>query len=133
MSRILLVGLGSGALFAMMDGLINANPMGVRAMAAYRPVARASVNIIAGVGIDLVYGVVLAALFVSIFHSLPGSTGLVKGLAFAAMVWFLRVVMATLSQWMIVNLSAGAVAYMLVSGLAELLILGVLYGAVLHP
>jgi hypothetical protein len=38
--RILWVGLVAGVVFAILDALINANPMGARALAFYKPIAR---------------------------------------------------------------------------------------------
>jgi len=71
--------------------------------------------------------------FLLLYKSLPGETGLVKGLSFAILVWFFRVVMYTATQWMMFNIPIETLLYSLVAGLGEMLILGVLYGLALKP
>jgi hypothetical protein len=39
MIYVILVGLASGVLFAVLDALINANPLAQRILAAYKPIA----------------------------------------------------------------------------------------------
>jgi hypothetical protein len=133
MARYIVVSMTSGLLFGLMDGLINANSLARTLYAVYAPIARSSVNIAAGILIDLVYGFALAGIFLILYRALPGSAGLAKGISFALLVWFLRVVMSVASQWMIIKLPAAALAYTLVSGLVEMLVLGVLYGLTLYP
>jgi hypothetical protein len=41
---VLIVGAGVGLVFAIPDGLLNANPVAQRLYAVYRPIARESVN-----------------------------------------------------------------------------------------
>ena len=133
MLRYLLVSLGSGLLFGVLDGLINANPLAARLYEAYKPIARPSVNALAGIAIDLSYGFILAAMFLVLYESLPGQAGLVKGLSFGVLVWFLRVVMQAASTWMMFTVPGQAIAYGLIAGLAEMLVLGGLYGLALKP
>ncbi|UCH11609.1 MAG: hypothetical protein JSU61_06885 [Fidelibacterota bacterium] len=133
MIRYIIVSLASGVLFGILDGLLNANPLARKLYEVYQPITRTSINVPAGVVIDLVYGFVLAGVFLLLYNSLPGDAGLVKGLSFAIMVWLFRVVMYAASQWMMVNISAGAIVYTLAAGLVEMLILGLLYGLTLKP
>ena len=128
-----LVSIISGILFGVLDGVINANPLAQRLYQAYQPIARASINPLAGILIDLVYVFVLAAVFLLLHKSLPGETGLVKGISFAVLVWFFRVVMYTASQWVMFKVPSEALLYSLVTGLGEMLVLGVLYGLTLKP
>jgi hypothetical protein len=123
----------SGILFGLLDGVINANPLAQRLYAVYKPIAKTSINPMAGIVIDLVYGFVMAGVFLLLYNSLPGSTGLVKGLSFAMLVWFFRVVMSAASQWMMYQVPARTLLYSLVAGLGEMLVLGVLYGLTLKP
>ena len=123
----------SGILFGVLDGVINANPLAQRLYEVYKPIARTSINPLAGILIDLVYGFIMAGTFLLLYKSLPGETGLVKGISFAFLVWFFRVVMSAASQWVIFNVPAKALLYSLVAGLGEMLILGVLYGLTLKP
>jgi len=133
MIRYVLVSLISGILFGVLDGVIHANPLAQRLYQVYQPIAKTSFNPLAGILIDLAYGFVLAAVFLLLYKSLPGETGLVKGISFAILVWFLRVVMYTASQWVMFNVPSEALLYSLVTGLGEMLALGVLYGLTLKP
>jgi hypothetical protein len=117
MTSYVIVSIISGFLFGLLDGLINANPIAIRLYEVFKPIAKTSVNSVAGIVIDLMYGFILAALFLLVYPSLPGEVGLVKGVSFALMVWFFRVVML----------------YTLSTGLVEMLILGILYGLALQP
>jgi len=133
MTSYIVVSVISGILFAVMDGLINANPLAVRLFEVYKPIARKSVNFVAGMIIDLVYGFILAGLFLLLYASLPGEAGWVKGVSFALIVWFLRGVMSAASQWMMFNVPLKTVSYTLLAGLGEMLVLGILYGLTLQP
>jgi len=133
MTRFIIISIVCGLLFGVLDGVINANPLAQRLYEVYKPIARASINSLAGILIDLVYGFIMAAIFLLLYQSLPGATGLVKGLSFACLVWFFRVIMATASQWIMFNVPAVAAFYSLVAGLAEMLILGAFLGLTLKP
>lgn len=133
MWRYIIVSIGSGILFGIMDGVINVNPLAQRLNGAYAPILRKSINPIAGIGIDLVYGFIMAALFLLLYQSLPGQSGLVKGLSFGAMAWFFRVVMAAASTWVMFTIPLNTILYNLFAGLGEMLVLGILYGMTLRP
>jgi len=133
MVRYIVVSVVGGILFGVLDGVINGNPLAQRLYQVYQPIAKTSINPLAGMVIDLVYGFVMAGVFLLLYNSLPGGTGLVKGLSFALLVWFFRVVMHAASQWMMFNVPIEALLYSLVAGLAEMLILGVLFGLALKP
>jgi hypothetical protein len=75
----------------------------------------------------------MAGIFLLLHASLPGQSGLVKGISFALMVWFFRVVMSAATQWVTFDVPAGALLYTLVAGLGEMLVLGILYGLALQP
>lgn len=129
----IVVGIVSGLLFGILDGVINANPLAQRLYAVYKPIARTSINPLAGIVIDLAYGFIMAGVFLLLYNSLPGETGFVKGVSFAFLVWFFRVVMYAASQWVMFTVPLKALLYSLVAGLGEMLILGVLYGLTLKP
>lgn len=133
MTTYIIVGATSGVLFGILDAAINANPLARRLLEVYRPIARTSLNMVAGVATDLVYGFVMAGLFLVLYPALPGSSGLLKGLGFALIAWFFRVVMSAASQWIMFRISSATVFYLLVTGLAEMGVLGVLYGLTLRP
>ena len=132
MIRYIIVSVVSGILFSILDGVINANPLAQRLYASYKPIARTSLNFTAGIVIDLVYGFVMAGVFLLLYHSLPGATGLAKGVSFALLVWFFRVVMSAASQWVMFNVPAQVLLYSLGAGLGEMLVLGALYGLTLR-
>ena len=133
MSRYIIVSVVSGILFGILDGAINANPLAQRLYEVYKPIARTSLNPLAGIAIDLVFGFAMAGVFLLLYNSLPGATGLAKGVSFAFLVWFFRVVMATASQWAMFAVPVETLLYSLVAGLGEMLILGILYGVALKP
>ncbi len=133
MMRYIIVSIGSGILFGILDGVINANPWAQRLYDVYKPIAKTSLNLPAGIVIDLVYGFALAGVFLFLYRSLPSEIGLVKGMSFALLIWFFRVVMSVASQWMMFNVSVETLLYTLLAGLGEMLILGALYGLTLKP
>ena len=133
MLTYVLISISSGILFAILDGLINANPLAQKLYAIYKPIAREKINPVAGIVIDIVYGFIMAGVFLLLFKSLPGETGLIKGMSFALLVWFFRVVMYNASQWVMFTVSMKTVFYSLAAGLCEMLILGILYGLTLKP
>ena len=133
MIRYLLVSVGSGILFGLMDGLANANPLARRLYRVFEPIARKSANLPAGFAIDLVYGFAMAGIFILLHASLPGESAIVKGLVFGVLVWFFRVVMQVATQWMIFRIPASTLFYALICGLAEMLVLGSLFGLTLRP
>src|SRR4030043_1577260 len=111
MVSYIIISVISGILFGLLDGVINANPVAQRLYQVYKPIAKTSINPLAGIVIDLVYGFIMAGVFLLLYKSLPGETGLVKGVSFAFIVWFLRVVMSAASQWMMFRVSAGGLVY----------------------
>jgi hypothetical protein len=127
------VSITTGILFGVLDGVINANALAQRLYEAYKPIARTSVNALAGILIDLAYGFALAGLFLLLCRSLPGSSGWKKGLSFGLMLWFLRVLMSVLSQWMMYEIPGGTLGYTLLTGLAEMLLIGLFIGLTLRP
>ena len=129
----IIISIVSGILFAIMDGLINTNPLAQKLYEVYKPIAKTAINVPAGIIIDLVYGFVMAGVFLLLYRSLPGETGLLKGISFAFLIWFFRVVMSVISGWMMFNVPIGALLYTLITGLGEMLILGILYGLTLKP
>jgi hypothetical protein len=131
MLRYVIVSLVSGLGFGILDGLINANPLAAKLFAVYKPIAREKIPVSAGFAIDFAYGFAMAGIFRLLFRSLPGDSGLLKGLSYGAVIWFFRVVMQTLSNWMMFRIGAPAVFYSLAAGLAEMVAIGAFYGCAL--
>jgi len=133
MTTYIIVSLISGILFGILDGIINANPLAQKLFEVYKPIAKTSMNFIAGILIDLAYGFILAGIYLILYTSLPGGIGVVKGISFALLAWFFRVAMQAASQWMMFKVPARTLLYSLVTGFIEMLILGLLYGLTLKP
>ena len=132
MLRRILVSFAAGVAFVALDGFLNANPVAQHVYAAYRPIARSSVNALAGALVDLAYGAILVALFVTLRHCLPGRTALMKGVSFGAMVWFLRVVMRVAGEWITTTLPTSAHVYSLAAGLVQMLLVAILIALLLR-
>jgi hypothetical protein len=132
MSRFVIASFVTGVVFAVLDGLIHANPLAQRLYAVYKPLARTSVNAPAGIAIDLAYGFLMAAVFLLLYPSLPGASGLAKGLSFSILVWLFRVVMGVAGEWMMFTVPAPTLFYKLATGFAEMAALGVLLGVLLR-
>ncbi len=116
-----------------MDVLINANPFAQHLYEVYRPIVRVSVNVPLGIVIDLAYGFAMAGIFLRLYRALPAQAGWLKGIGFALLVWFFRVAMGVASSWMMFTVPAVALIYTLLTGLGEMLVLGLLYGLTLRP
>ena len=133
MTNYIIFSIIGGILFGVMDGIINANPLAQKLYKVFTPMARKSINPIGGIIIDLVYGFIMAGIFLLLYPSLPGASGILKGLCYALGVWFFRVVMQAASQWMMFTVPVRTLAYTLVTGLGEMAVLGILYGLALKP
>lgn len=133
MSNYIIFSIISGILFGVMDGIINANPLAQRLYKVFSPIAKKSLNPISGIVIDLVYGFAMAGIFLLLYPSLPGASGIIKGLCYAAGAWFFRVVMYVASQWMMFTIPGSTLVYTLLTGLGEMVVLGILYGLTLRP
>jgi len=121
----------SGLLFGFIDGLINANPLAQKLFQVYKPIAKTSINMPAGFVIDLFYGFIMAWVFLMLNKSLPGSTNVLKGLSFGLIMWFFRVVMSVATTWMMFKVPPQALVYILLTGLVEMLLIGLFYGVTL--
>ncbi len=130
----IVVSVASGVLFGIMDGVINSNPLATQLYAFYNPLARTSLNVPGGIVIDLIYGFLMAAIFLVLYEGLPGGEmGALKGVSYGLIVWFFRVVMSVATQWVMFNLPIPMLLYTLTTGLVEMLVIGVFYGLFLHP
>jgi hypothetical protein len=125
------VGLMGGFLFALMDALIQANPLAARLYEVYKPIARSRIPTPAALLIDIAYGFILAAIFLVLYNSLPGDTTLLKGLSFGLLAWFFRVLMQVVSQWVMFNVPVRSLLYTAAAGLGEMLALGLFYSLML--
>ncbi len=127
MATYLLVGLASGVLFIVLDGLLNANPIAQRLNAPYRPIARDRLMLVPAIVIDLLLGLVMAAIFLYLYGSFPGSPVAGAAISFGLLAWFFRVLMNALSQWVMFNVPVKTHLYAVAAGLLEMLALGFFY------
>jgi hypothetical protein len=126
------VGVLAGMVLAGFDALINVNPLAQRYYAAYRPIMRQSANAGLGVSLDIVFGFIMAILFMALTPALPADP-VSRGLTFGLIAWFFRVAMGAASHAVMFEIPIEAPLYTLATGLAEMLILGLIYGALLNP
>ena len=131
MTRYIITAVLTGLLFGIMDGLINGNPYAVRLMETYKPIAKRTINVPAGLLIDLLYGFVISGVFIIIWPSLPTEIGIVKGFTYGLGMWFFRVLMGVISNWMMLNIPAKTLIYVLLTGFIEMIILGIINGLML--
>lgn len=132
MLRFFSVSIISGLLFAFVDGLINANPLAQKLMECYKPIAKSTINIPVGIVIDLFYGFVMCGIFLLIYKSLPGNP-FTKGVIYGLIIWFFRVLMMVFSTYMTQQVPVKTLVYILMTGLAEVLIIGIFYGLTIKP
>lgn len=128
MIRFVVASLITGIVFGILDGLINGNPLAVRLLECYKPVARQSINIPAGFIIDLLYGFIICAVFITVSPAISSGSWVIKGLLYGTAIWLFRVVMNVLSTWMMLNIPVKTLLYLLIAGLFEMLILGLVNG-----
>ena len=133
MIRYLIVSLINGIVFGILDGLINANPFAQKMFQIYKPIAKTSINVPVGIIIDLLYGFIMGFIFLILYSALPGNSGLIKGISFALIIWFFRVMMSVVSSWMMFNVPINTLLYTAATGLIEMLIIGIIYGVFLKP
>jgi len=131
MIRYVITAFLTGLLFGILDGVIQGNPYAKKLMECYKPIAKQSINIPAGLFIDLAYGFAISGLFLLLFPVLPTELGIIKGLTFGVGMWFFRVLMNVISSWMMFNIPCKTLVYLLLTGLVEMIILGILNGLIL--
>ena len=133
MTRFIIISLIGGILFAVLDGLINGNPFARELMECYKPIAKPSINIPAGIAIDIFYGFVMCWIFLLIYNSLPSENPLIKGIVYGLVIWFFRVIMSVFTIFMTQQVPAKTLIYILVSGLVEVVLIGMFYGLTIKP
>jgi len=131
MIRFIIAAILTGLLFGILDGLINGNPFASKLMECYKPIAKQTINIPAGIIIDLIYGFAISGLFLLLFPVLPTEFGIIKGITFGVGMWFFRVLMNVISSWMMFNVPIKTLVYLLLIGLVEMILLGILNGLLL--
>lgn len=131
MKHYIIAALLTGLSFGLMDGLINGNPYATELMKFYEPISKKSINIPIGLLIDLFYGFIIAGIFKIIFPVLPSNSRITKGIIFGTGMWFFRVVMSVISNWMMFAIPLKISIYILLTGLFEMLLLGMINGMII--
>jgi hypothetical protein len=131
MTRFIIAAILTGLLFGILDGLINGNPLAVKLMECYNPIAKQTINVPAGIVIDLFYGFVITGIYVIIMQALPTELGIIKGLTYGLGMWFFRVLMSVITNWMMFNIPGKTLIYILLTGLIEMLLLGIINGLII--
>lgn len=131
--RFLVVGLTSGILFAFADGVVNQNNLARAMYEYYKTIARPEAHISWIIGAFMLYGFVMTWIFEVLYNSLPGKSGLAKGTSYGIIAWFFRVFMYAITQWLIIAVPPKAIAYIMLAGLAEMLVMGWFYGIFMKP
>jgi hypothetical protein len=132
MHTYLIVGIAGGIIFAMLDFVLNVNPLAQRLSEPYRPLARKSMPMAAAVTIDILSGMAMAGIFLLLRPSFPGGPLIGAGVSFGILAWFFRVLMGALSQWVMFQIPARTHLYNIVAGLVEMLALGFFYAFALR-
>lgn len=120
-------------IFAILDGIINANPIAQKLMESYNPIAKTSINVPLGILIDLFYGFVMCAVFLLIYNVLPSDNMVIKGIMYGLIIWFFRVLMSVLTTYMTLQIPVKTLVYILLTGLIEVIIIGIFYGLTIKP
>jgi hypothetical protein len=130
--RFLVAGIAASVLFMVLDmalgmagGLIGTKVFGLSAAQPPGFEKKARFALI----FEVINGFMLALIFALIHTSLPGQ-GWVKGISYGLIVWGLRVVMWAFSTYVMTDMSPILIGINVVTGLVEVLILGVVIAAI---
>jgi hypothetical protein len=129
--RYILVSWACGVLYCILEAMTNGNPYALNLYRPFKPFMKTTINIPKTFFLYLVSGFAMAGAFLLFYKSLPGHTGIIKGLSFALIYWFLRSFISSLSQWRTYTVSFTTVIYMATSGLVQSLLIGLLLGLTL--
>lgn len=113
------------AIFGMIGGLIGAQVFGL----PFDQPPGIEAKMTFGLIFELINGFMLALIYAIIHSGLPGQ-GWKKGISYGLIVWGLRVVMWAFSTYMMTDMPPVLIAITVVTGLIEVLILGVVIAAI---
>lgn len=101
---------------------------------ALKPFETRDVTEVIAVGILVFKLFIMSGLFILLYPSLWGNSGVVKGLFYGSMLWFFLVVMPfTHPKSLKYDISIGGILYIFFLFLVMFLLLGLLYGLILKP
>ncbi len=130
MLTYLIAGFAGGVIFVLLDFVLNVNPLAQRLAKPYKPIARKAMPLVAAVLIDVLSSLAMAGIFLLLRPAFPGSTIVGAGLSFGLLAWFFRVLMGSLSNWIMFETPPTTHLYSIAAGLLEMVALGLFYAAV---
>lgn len=130
MVRFIIISIISGVLLMILDSIVNVNPYAQKVYAVFKPILKTTINLPLNLLLYLVNGFALAGFFLFLYKILPGA-GIVKGVSFAVIIWYFRSFTAVLFQFITIPLPARAIVYAMITGLLEILVIGILYALTL--
>ena len=69
----------------------------------------------------------MCGIFLLFYNSLPSENPIIKGLVYGLIMWFFRILMSVFSTYMTHQIPVKTLAYILVAGLFEMVIIGIFY------
>ncbi|MFZ5941846.1 MAG: hypothetical protein ACOYXB_14850 [Bacteroidota bacterium] len=131
MARYVITAVITGLFFGILDGMIYGNPFAKGMLEAYKPISRKSVHFPAGLLTDLLSGFVISYLFIIIMPVLPTGSGVIQGMLYGLILWYFRIFMGVASDWMRFTIPLKTHLYILLTGLIEMILLGITNGLLL--
>ena len=130
--RFLVAGIAASVLFLVLDAILGmaGGFIGTKVFGLpFEQPPGIEAKIKFGLIFELINGFMLAAIYAVIHPSLPGQ-GWKKGISYGLLVWGLRVVMGAFSTYMMTDISPASTSIGVVTGLIEVLILGIAIAAI---
>lgn len=130
--RLVVAGIVASVLFLVLDAALGTAGGFIGAQAFGVPIEQppgVEAKITFGLIFELINGFMLAVIYAVIHPSLPGR-GWKKGIGYGFLVWGLRVVMGAFSAYMMTDTHPISIAITMVTGLIEVIILGVVIAAI---
>jgi hypothetical protein len=130
--RLLVAGFVTAVLFLVLDAILGMAGGFIGTQVFGLPIEQPpgiEAKIAIGFIFELINGFMLVVIYAVIHPSLPGR-GWKKGISYGLLVWGLRVVMWAFSTYMMTDMPPISIAITVVTGLIEVLILGVVIAAI---
>jgi hypothetical protein len=130
--RLIVAGIAASVLFLVLDAALGTAGGFIGAQVFGLPVEQPpgfEAKVKFGLIFELINGFILAVIYAVIHPSLPGQ-GWKKGISYGLLVWGLRVVMGAFSTYMMTDVPPASIAITVVTGLIEVLILGIVTAAI---
>lgn len=130
MTKFIIISVVSGLILGVIDFLFSNEDLSEGLSGFFRQFSESAREAAACIGINLALGFGMTGIFLLMKKSLPG---FVIVMGFALAVWFFRVMMFFIRQWMTFKASANDLAYVFIAGVSQMITLGILYDLTLKP